>query len=439
MIINIPRHNLAELYQLNPNYAGRKCGDIEYRLVTKYQDSAFLMRPDFQKISHSVHFRKCLIKFVFWKDLARINIMNNIVEIFSEILSFTYEIKFLDFSILKSNPNAGVHIDFLLNKSVHCTSSFCDFGAKFGVSVGSPYTISEFIVVFTPRNTFSLNNAIRQYWTADFWKYLYAFYLILSIMSYLVSQNRGLTNFIGTYLNIFGTFYGHPLRIPRNLKSLIISAFILGLVIRTAYQGLIYKSLTFDLYNQHPAHLINLQGGLWRVLFPNVGNSFDNVIKNLIQSGVSVTVSKSPIQELLDNLSQMPYDTGALVDQHNFYYNLERKLIDERIHVIRENVVSSRRCLFFQKNHPLENIFDHYMQILTESGFVSKWTAVRKDKIRFETIKEPAQIEVMDIWMAFVIAGVGLGISFLIFFIEIVYFSIFLSLFNKVRKRFSRF
>lgn len=420
VLVNIKEIDVAELWKLNTLQKSQFCGDVSYFLQSRYQNSSYSYLSHSKNPSNTtVH--KCTAKIIFWEDRAYKPVLLNIFRVLSEKLHFTAEIKFYKSSKYRSNPN--IIMDLLRNKSIDCTSSYCSRQNEPGVTSGESYSMKGFIVVFKRRKFLNIKSVFLHYLYGFQWTFLVFSYLIIAIIVYLLHRlNRSEKDFVGILLDIWGTFYGYLVKTSNKIRFVLASAYATGLIMRTIYQGFFYSALTLNRSDNYPATLNDLIEGQFELLVPDLKITTNYVLEGLKKTRFNAVSSNYSTDELLLRLKENPYDTGMFADHFKVLYNLQNGLIDKRTHVIFKSVLSIRKCLFLQKNNPMRLLFDHYLDMMDQSGFPAKWFSVDWKKIKLEINKEPVQIGLEDIWIEFVFIGVGLSVSIVIFMLEI-YFS----------------
>lgn len=393
---------LIELFEIHDTHIG------ERKSITTYKNHRLLAD------SQSFDFKKHSLTIAIFNDTSHIAFLTNIFETLSTKLNFTLDLKYIDLAVVRTRPH--LNIDLLRNRSIHCSPNLCHTFS--GVS-SFPYSIIELVTVFKPRRSFNFDDSLLLYIHVNRNCIIYLTICNVLICFVLVMKSpRLMRDITKVFLEVHGVFYGYPLTFPTRVKALIITFGILNLFIRTDYQAANFKALTLNLFDDSPSSLKDLQVGDFKVIAPNAG--FDSkVFRKSLPSGLQGIGSSKTQQELLNIINQLPYDTGFFAEKYTVYF---QKLIDPHIQIISQPIYNVNRCLYFQENHPLKEVFKHYIDMLKEGGFIDKWSSVDIERVKFKIHKEPVQITVKDILIVFILIGSGLTTSFLFFFLEILFF-----------------
>lgn len=406
--IRFDKERYIELWQIDFTKRGKHCRDFKIHLVTKYQDDKFLKIPRAKRFLQKINHSKCVVKVLLWKDNSQIFIGQNIFLLLSEILNFTLQIEFKDVSLFRNKND--FFVEMLQNKSILSTSNFCNFRPPKGVSVGSPFMIVNMIPVFGPRKSLTLTSMTVK--PLDKYSQTLVFILHFSIwIMLIVFAKQNSNDKIDTFFKIHGTFHGFPFQIPTNMKAPIILLMFIGMMIKTFYSSNIYKVLTLNLFDNHPSNLKELQSSKYKILYSYLKTRFPGLFEYLKRSQFNMVFTNQTDAEILRSIHEIPDDTGAFLDQFKVFYYLERGMINPRIHIIFETVINIQKCLFYQENHFLKPLFEHYLDIFKETGFISKWSTVNLRKVKFEINKIPTQIFLNDVLQPFKFLNYGLVMS----------------------------
>lgn len=411
------REDLIEVFDFDHANIGQAFfEDLKLRLVTQYRNHTLLKPFDFAKVL-DFNFNKHTLKIAIWNDASQVFLLTKVFEVLSKELNFTLNLTYIDFSYARTHKN--LNIELLRNRSIDCSYHFCNTEPFPGVSALPPYSIIALVTVFPPRKSFDLDSLLLIVFTERC--FAYAAICIILICLVLVFKTSALRRDISrVILEVSGVFYGYSLTFTAHFETLIVGFGVLGLLVRTNYQAAYFKVMTLDMFDEHPSNLQEIQERNFKVIIPHFGFDASILLKSL-PKGFQAVTSRKTGQELLDSINQLPYDTGIFVDKYKAYYNLKHELIDPRTHIILESILNLHRCLYFQENHPLRELFEHYIDILKESGFMEKWSYTDITAVKLEINKEPVQIRLTDISNAFILLGGGVTISCLGFLMEIVF------------------
>lgn len=412
--------NLIELYEFDHEYIGEAYfGVLKVRLITQYHNHT-LSKPIKLADFLDFNFNKHTLKIAIWNDRSQVPMLKNIFKAISKSLNFTLDLIYIELSSWRRLPD--ININLLRNRTIDCTYNFCNKEPYGGVSTSLPYSIVGLQTVFKPRRNFTLNSLMLSVVDekGSIYIVICSFLICLLLIMQADRLKRDITRVI---LEVIGLFMGYPLTFPTRVDLLMVGFGMLGLLIRTIYLADYYKVLTINMFDEHPNELIELQNGKYKVIIPNFAFNMDVLLKSL-PAGFQAEASLQTGQELLDSIDELPYFTGFLVDAFKVHFYMKEGLIDTRTHIMLHSFLNIHRCLHFQKDHPIKEMFDHYMDILKESGLMNHWSFVDLNRVRSEINKEPTQIILTDVWNAFILTGFGLFTSILVFLLEICIFKI---------------
>lgn len=404
-----------DIWRLNPYRVGQFCRDYEIHQVGRFFENQFIIpvNPDIPLIRN---FNKCKLYVTIWNDISENHILKNIFEIISDIFNLTLSITYIDESYLRSQPD--IMFDLLRNKTTLSTSHYCATKPIPGVSIGLLYSVMKVYMVFGPRKSYNVQNILLNVFNIHSYLLIGFTYLLVAFTSILISKVSDF-DYIKKVLDIYGSFFGNPMKIPKNLKTALIGTMILGLLIRTVFQAVIFKTLTLKIVDDHPSSFEELKNGNFKMLIPNVGFDTQHFSDSLKGNVFKVETSKFTTNELLQSINNFSYRTGIFAEKFSIFYHLENKLIDPASLVIRESVLTTLKCIYFPKHHHTNNLFYPFIQDLTENGLIRKWSTPNWKKFSLEINKAPKQIILDDIYKIFVLIIFGWMISTFALLMEI--------------------
>lgn len=409
-----------ELFEVDHAFIGQSFDDFRTRLITRYQNHT-LSKPILFADFLNLNFNKHTLKIAIWNDRSQVFVLKNVFQTLSKTLNFTLDLTLMELKNVKANPY--LNIDLLRNRSIDCSYEFCHNKPFTGVSVLPPYHIVELITVFPPRKSFTLDDLFLTTFTEKCFVLLEISNLLISLVLLMKSPllRRDIAKVI---FEVHGVFYGYSLTFQSRLDGLILAFGVLGLLARTNYQAAYFKALTLNLFDVHPSSWQEIEDGDYKIIIPHLGLD-SNILLQSLPSSLKTEIVPKAGQEVLEDIDQLPYNAGVFIDKYKVYFHLKQGLIDPHTHVVPETILNEYRCLFFQKNHPLKEVFNRHIKTLIETGFIEKWLSSNIKTAKLEMNKEPNQIEVRHILNAFLLVGSGLGAAFVVFLMEVLYFKCF--------------
>jgi hypothetical protein len=295
-----------------------------------------------------------------------------------------------------------------------------------------PYTSDYIIFVIPPGRPLTPFEKLMSPLNYDVWIALCAVFLIgsltigvLEFRSLKKLRNLIIGPGISTpYLNAIMVIFGvSAKKLPfKNFPRFLLMKFLIfSLIVRTLYQGSLFKKLQASLNAKEPETIEEMvqQNFIFHCIFPYYELTSDNAA----MKGNRRVISADDVKILMEKSTDSKFQGTILTKiSEVLYLNHVRSLANKNIYLIcKERYMMIPITMYFPKNSYLSEPFNNVIQYLRASGLMNYWTRINEDNkyLNYDTsTNEPKMLTIEHLLGTFQIWAILCIISVLVFFIE---------------------
>jgi hypothetical protein len=262
-----------------------------------------------------------------------------------------------------------------------------------------------------------------------------AIFLARRLCSHELKKKLFLEPHRAPYLNMMNVFFGGTLHVlpSKSASRLLLATFVIYcLVMRTIYQGLLFKFLQAD-ERQPPVMTVDeLLEKNFQVFMQPVYVEHSKHMKFFARRQVIKDSQVEQLQQRTLDASFKGAVTSSL-DEVLYLNMLNHRNFTYR--VLPEYLYSFNIVIYFQRNSPYLRAFDEKMSLFKSAGLIDYWVSRYLNAAYLnmpEQVSEPKKLNLTQLRGGFQLWLMGCGVSFAIFVAEVIRGRIFsLSLMNK--------
>ncbi|KAL7036918.1 hypothetical protein ACKWTF_008994 [Chironomus riparius] len=389
--------NGTMLLSFEPYEDPMNCGHTTPKVINKFQDGKFLKKLTLIKKFNNLNLCPITVTtFVnavaVWKQMQpdgffkingyEINMINTI----AEMLNFTLDLKFRD----------GIQQWGVIYENGTCTRGFADLKeSKTDVAMGNlflresrikyfdssaPYMNYPVFFVLSPEKKFNKFEKLLNPFKAPVWiTLLMTFWFGVGVILVISLKFKLLRSFVygdgvnHPITNLFLVFIGSPLPVlPKNnfARFILMMISILCLIIRSLYQGSLYKFLQSDGRHKEPQTIAELVEKEYTFIMSE--SNMDLIYKYRSKVHIATKPADGYIDMDLDEFAGTTERTatfGSKVDL--MQYSLDHNNFPYK--VCKESFFTINIVLFYNKNFFLKESIDDAIQRILTYGFMEHW------------------------------------------------------------------
>ncbi|CAG9805378.1 unnamed protein product [Chironomus riparius] len=431
------------LLNFEPYKDPQKCGDTSPKIINTFNFGKFVAPIVLKKRFYNMN--QCPITVTTLSDAVAVlkeprldgtfslrGHEINFIKTIANMLNFTLNLKFRD----------GISQWGIIYENGTCTLGFADLKSKktdilmgnmylkesrlkyFGNSM--PYMNYPLFFVLSPEDKLSWIEKLSSPFKIEIWIVLLLMFLFgIIVISVLNLKYKLLTVYVygkgvnNAALNMIGVFLSQPLPILPNLnfpRFILMMFMILSLVIRSIYQGSLYKFLQSDGRHKEPQTIAELLEKDYTFIMSE--SNYDFVIKYHKKMYINSKTVEEHDGMNLDKFATLYKRTASFASKLELmqysltHENFPYKICNE--HFFTVNVV-----LYYNKNFFLKRTIDEAIRKILNHGLLIHWMREfdRTDKWRFKD-RKPSVMTFDHLSGAFYLLLIGNVCGLIVFLVE---------------------